>query len=291
MGAAVWSASTLGIHQILRLMSQRRTFLVEQQREIEASSERLRQANEALASKAKALEEKQEELRDFVYTVTHDLKNPLGAIQITADLLRESDGEGLSPEGRDHLDRMTRLAGHTDEMIQDLMEFFEITSTPETRGWVELQGLVARTLDTLNPQISSKAVRVEVGDLPRVWGQSTKLGHVVANLLGNAVKYVPARRGVISVSGTATNGHVTFAVRDNGIGIPMPYQQGIFELFGRVPTKEQQVDGGITPGTGVGLAIVKRIVEAHGGRVWVESQAGSGASFFVELPSGRAADG
>jgi signal transduction histidine kinase len=290
-GAAVWSASTLGVHQMLRLLSQRRTFLVEQRLEIQATSERLREANAELASKARALEEKQDELRDFVYTVTHDLKNPLGAIQITADLLRESDGGMLSAEGRDHLERMVRLAGHTDEMIHDLMEFFKITSTPEVPGWVELRRLVDRTLDTLSPQISSKSVRVDVGELPRVWGQATKLGHVVSNLIGNAVKYVPARSGVVHVSATAQNGHVTFAVRDNGIGIPAPYQQGIFELFGRVPTKDQHVDGDVAPGTGVGLAIVKRIVEAHGGRVWVESQAGGGAAFFVELPGGGRLDG
>jgi len=286
-GAAIWSASTLGLHNLLRLLTQRRALLVEQQREIEAASHRLRLANEQLAAKARALEEKQEELRAFVYTVTHDLKNPLGAIQITADLLHESDGARLSVEGRDHLDRMVRLAGHTDEMIRDLMEFFKITSTPEPAGWVDLRLLVDRTLDTLAPQIASKGVRVEVGDLPRVWGQSAKLGHVVGNLIGNAVKYVPKGRGVVRVAAAGRNGAVVLSVQDNGIGIARAYQHGIFDLFGRVPVKEQQVDGGATPGTGVGLAIVKRIVEAHAGRAWVESEPGAGATFFVELPGGR----
>jgi signal transduction histidine kinase len=286
-GAAIWSASTLGLHNLLRLLTQRRALLVEQQREIEAASQRLQLANQQLGAKALALEEKQEELRDFVYTVTHDLKNPLGAIQITADLLRESDAERLSGEGRDHLDRMVRLASHTDEMICDLMEFFKITSTPEPSGWVDLRSLVERTLDTLAPQIVSKGVRVEVGELARVWGQSAKLGHVVANLIGNAVKYVPKDRGVVQVEAAVRNGYIRLSVQDNGIGIARAYQQGIFDLFGRVPVKEQQVDGGVTPGTGVGLAIVKRIVEAHAGRAWVESEPGAGAAFFVELPAGQ----
>jgi two-component system, OmpR family, phosphate regulon sensor histidine kinase PhoR len=124
-----------------------------------------------------------------------------------------------------------------------------------------------------------------VGTLPRVWGQSQKLAHVVSNLLSNAVKYVPAGSGEVRLAGEVRNGHVVFSVHDNGIGIPPAYHNGIFELFGRVPGKEQAVEGSVVAGTGVGLAIVKRIVEAHEGRVWVESTPGLGSRFFVQLPA------
>jgi signal transduction histidine kinase len=259
--------------------------LIEQNTSLQQTSDALRDANQALEGKAQALEQKQEELRDFVYTVTHDLKNPLGAIQITADLLRESDGTALSPEGSDHLQRIMRLAGSTDEMIRDLMEFFKITSQREQDTWVPLESLVDRAIDGLGPQIAAKDIRVDVGALPRVWGQKEKLRHVVTNLLSNAVKYVPARGGQVKLSAVSENGHVRFCVEDNGIGIPPAYHEGIFELFARVPGKEQIVEGEVVSGTGVGLAIVKRIVEAHDGRVWVESALGAGSRFFVELPA------
>jgi len=242
--------------------------------------------NAELAAKARALEEKQDELKSFVYTVTHDLKSPLSAILLIADLLLQREGTGLAAEGREDLERIVRLAGGTEDMIRDLLELFRITSQPEAPAWVELGGLVARALETLHPQIAAKGVRVAVGPLPRVWGQARKLEHVVSNLLGNAVKYVAAEHGEIAVSGGAENGSVRLSVRDNGIGIPPAYHRGIFELFGRVPGQEQEVDGRAVGGTGVGLAIVKRIVEAHRGSVALESAPGAGSCFTIRLPAG-----
>jgi signal transduction histidine kinase len=110
---------------------------------------------------------------------------------------------------------------------------------------------------------------------------------VVTNLLSNALKYVPAASGRVEVTGALEDGCVCLSVRDNGIGIPAAYHRGIFELFGRVPGQEQVVDGQVVAGTGVGLAIVKRIVEAHAGTVAVESEPGAGSRFTVRLPAGK----
>jgi len=241
--------------------------------------------NAELAAKARALEEKQEELKSFVYTVTHDLKSPLSAILLIADLLLQREAAGLAAESREDLERIVRLAGGTEDMIRDLLELFRITSQPEAPAWVELGVLVEGALETLRPQIAAKGARVEVGALPRVWGQPRKLGHVVSNLLGNAVKYVAADHGEITVSGGVENGSARLSVRDNGIGIPPAYHRGIFELFGRVPGQEQKVDDQAVGGTGVGLAVVKRIVEAHEGSVAVESRPGAGSCFTVRLPA------
>src|SRR6266852_3025219 len=194
---------------------------------------------------------------------------------VIADLILQREGAGLGAEGREDLERIVHLAGGTEDMIRDLLELFRITSQPEAPAWVELGALVERALETLRPQIAAKGVRVEIGPLPRVWGQGRKLGHVVSNLLGNAVKYVAAEQGEIAVLGGAENGSVCLSVRDNGIGIPPAYHRGIFELVGRVPGREQEVDGRAVGGTGVGLAIVKRIVEAHRGSVAVESAPGA----------------
>lgn len=241
-------------------------------------------ANRELHAKARELEAKQEELRGFVYTVTHDLKNPLSATLLTADMLLEREGQALSAAGRADLERIVRLASSTEDMIRDLLELFRIASAPEGAQWVDLGEVTAHALDTLRPLIAAKQVQVSVGDLPAVWGQAGKLGHVVTNLLSNAVKYVPAHGGRVDVEGVRTNGTVRFRVRDNGIGIAPEYHEGIFALFGRVPAPEQVVDGQAVAGTGVGLAIVQRIVDAHGGRVWVDSAPGAGATFHVELP-------
>src|SRR5438552_19138558 len=150
-------------------------------------------------------------------------------------------------------------------MNRNLLELYRITSQPEAPAWVELGALVERALETLHPQIAAKGVRVAVGRRRRVWGQARKLGHVVSNLLGNAVKYVAAEHGEIAVSGAVENGSVRLSVRDNGIGIPPAYHRGIFELFGRVPGQEQEVDGRAGGGTGGGVAIVERVVEARRG--------------------------
>ncbi len=273
-GLVLGAVSSLAPHYVLKLLNDRRE-----------ASERLKDTNRALELKALALEEKQEELKSFIYTVTHDLKNPLNAIQITADLLRESDGKACSAEGRDHLERIIRIASTSEDMIRDLMELFRVTSSPEPVDWVDLGQVAHQVVDTLAPQIHAKGVCVQVGPLPRLLGQEEKLACVLTNLLSNAVKYVPAGAGEVEVSAKQLNGSVRLCVRDNGIGIPAPYHRNIFELFGRVPSKEQAVDGHVVAGTGVGLAIVKRIVEAHLGEVWVESTPGAGSRFYVQLPA------
>jgi signal transduction histidine kinase len=244
--------------------------------------------NAELAAKAQALEAKQAEFRDFVYTVTHDLKGPLSSILLTADMLLQRDLSGLDAESRQNVERILRLAGVAEDMIRDLLELFRITSLSEAPEWVELSGLARAAVDALRPQIAAKGARVDVNGLPRVWGQPRKLGRVLANLLDNAVKYVPAGRGRIEIAGEIAAGEVVLSVRDNGIGVPDAYRRAIFDLFRRVPAEEQLVDGKAVAGTGVGLTAVKRIVEAHGGSVSVAGAAGGGSCFTVRLPAGEA---
>ena len=264
---------------------QLRNLATELQRKVGERTEELTAVNRALGEKARALEEKQEELRSFVYTVTHDLKAPLSAILLTADLVLQRHGGALTAEGRDDLERIVRLAGGTEDMIRDLLEMFRITSRPEPRVAVDLGALVAEAVETLRPQIAAKGARIVVGPLPRVRGEQWKLAHAVSNLLGNAVKYVPAGHGRIEVTSGVDDGFATLSVRDNGIGIPTAYQRNIFDVFGRVPDAEQVVDGAAAAGSGVGLAIVKRVAEAHRGSVAVESAPGRGSCFTLRLPA------
>lgn len=284
LGAALWSLAAFGPHTVLEFLNRRRTTLVRRNEELVEKSKALEAANLALEEKARALHDKQEELRMLVYAVTHDLKDPLGAILLTAEQLVEEEKRALSAEGARLLERIAELAKETAAMVADLLELFRVTTTPEEVGTVDLGALVERARRTIAPQIAAKGVRVEVGRLPTVRGQAGKLGHAVTNLLSNAVKYAPAETGLVEVGGELREGDAVMWVRDNGKGIPPAYHGWIFELFGRVPKDE----GGTHSGGGVGLAIVKRVVEAHGGRVWVESTPGKGASFYIRLPGGRA---
>jgi two-component system phosphate regulon sensor histidine kinase PhoR len=240
--------------------------------------------NQQLATKARALEAKQAEFRDFVYTVTHDLKGPVSGILLTADIVLQRDAD-LDETTRQDLERILRLAGVAEDMIRDLLELFRITALPEATEWVDLSALAHAALDTLRPQIAAKGAQVELNGLPPVWGQPRKLERVLTNLLDNAVKYVPAGRGRIELTGGIEDGHVVFSVRDNGIGVPDSYHRAIFDLFRRVPADEQRVDGKAVAGTGVGLTAVKRIVEAHGGTVSIDSTPGGGSRFTVRLPA------
>lgn len=276
IGLLDWSRQRLA-HANLELEGWRQS-LADQVRE---RTRELEAANRELDARARALQERSHRLRTFVYTVTHDLKTPVNNVVLLCDLMLARDGERLGEEGRHDLERVARLAGRTEHMIRDLFALFQITSAQEERHWVALDQIAQRALDDLAPQIVTKRLAVRVEALPQVWGAPGKLRHVLANLLANAVKYAPPDTGEVVVSGRQDGDRVRLCVRDNGGGIAPEYHEGIFKLFGRVPGNEQAADG-----TGVGLAIVRGLVEEHQGRVWVESARGAGSAFHVELPAG-----
>ncbi|TMA35382.1 MAG: HAMP domain-containing histidine kinase [Deltaproteobacteria bacterium] len=266
VGAAAWSLTSLAPHYLVQLLSRRRHLLDER--------------HAALERVTASLARKQAEIEDFTYTVAHDLKAPLSAITMTADLLLDED---LAEPMRGDVTRILRLAGDTENMIVDLLGMVRIVSEPEPVDTVDLAAVTAQALDVLHPHIAARQVQVDVTTpLPAVPGQATKLRHVVANLVGNAIRFVPPGTGKIGVSATREGASVVLSVRDNGVGIPAEYHDAIFEMFRRVPDG----DGG-GAGSGMGLAIVKRIVETHGGQVWVDSTPGAGSVFRVRLPAGE----
>ena len=197
--------ATLAPHYLLKLLNDRRN--------------RLARNATVLEQLNVALRRKQQELAEFVYTVTHDLKSPVNAILLTADEALDREGDDLTLETRGDLEQIARMAETTEHIIGDLLGLFRITTTDEPVADVSLETIVTSVVDGLQAQIAAKRARVEVGELPVVRGQATKLEHAVANLLSNAVKYVPRGAGVVQVSAEERDGDTTLCVRDNGVGI------------------------------------------------------------------------
>ncbi len=244
----------------------------------------LTRVNAELAAKATSLEREREDHRAFVFTVTHDLKAPVSSLLLGTEGLLRDGTLPLDERPRVELERLSSLAERTENMLRDLLDVFRITSTPEPATVVDLRTVAERARDTVRSQIAERGIDVRVAALPTVVGQPEKLWHVFANLLTNAVAAVPVGTGVVDVSGDDLGDRVVVRVADNGVGIPRAYHRAIFDLFRQVPANGH----GAQQGTGIGLAIVKRIVEEHGGTVAVESQPGEGSVFVIELPYRRA---
>jgi signal transduction histidine kinase len=252
--------------------------------QIALALENARLLGEAHAA-ADALRAKNAELDSFVYTVSHDLKAPLVTIKGMAALVGEQ-AVGLDDASRRYVRRIELNIRHMEQMLGDLLALAQIGREGRVREEVELAEVVARVLAEQAEPIGARGIAVTVGALPRVAAVRVEIEQVMRNLITNAVKYLgPGPSPAIEVGGVDRGDEVECWVRDNGIGIDPAYQAKIFDLFHRL----REVDA---EGTGVGLAIVKKIVDAAGGRLWVESARGAGSTFRFTWPQpGRAGAG
>lgn len=232
----------------------------------------------ATRAQATALREKNAELDAFVYSVSHDLKAPLVTIQGMAGMLFEDCAPALGDTGRHYVERIRANIHQMERLIGDLLALSRVGREGRAPEAVDLTELVAEVLAELAEPIRERGVKVARGDLGTVWGVRTQIEQVLLNLSSNAVKYMGDTGSPTIEIGTADAGDfVECWVRDNGIGVAPTYHEKIFELFQRL--KEVEAEG-----TGVGLAIVKKIVEGVSGRVWIESEAGQGSTFHFTWP-------
>jgi PAS domain S-box-containing protein len=254
-------------------------------------TERNRLAN-TLRAQAQAIEQANmelrlinQELKEFTYVVSHDLKEPLRTLESFSNFLAQDYGTVLGPEGNDYLNHLIQASRRLGCLIDDLLTLSRVgrvIKTPHRFAWDEVLRTVLGDLQDLI-QRKQAVVRVE-GPLPAVEGDPDRIIQLLSNLVTNGLRYNTSRDpevviGTPAVSPADTSGQfVTLFVRDNGIGIEPQYHDQIFLVFRRLHRREE------FEGTGAGLAICKRIVEAHGGRIWVESDAGHGASFLFTLP-------
>ena len=221
-----------------------------------------------------SLQAKNAELDSFAYMVSHDLKAPLVTIQGMASMLVADCGASLDERGRHYLRRIEANIAQMERLITDVLALSRVGRDARPAALVSLTEIVDAVLAGLGDRIRTAGVKVARHELGAVWGNRTELEQVVSNLVSNAVKYLGD-----TADPRIEIGWLECYVRDNGIGIDPVYHQQVFEIFQRL--KELSVEG-----TGVGLAIVKKIVEAAGGRVWVESATGRGATFFFTWPAG-----
>lgn len=233
-----------------------------------------------LAERAAAGEEAVAEVDAFAYAVSHDLRAPLRAMQGFASALLEDCAEGLGPDGQEWARRIVAAARRMDAIIEDLLAYSRIGRAQLRLGPVSLDAVVKESLADLEGEIRERGAEIEVRPpLPGVRGHRVTLVKAVSNLLGNAVKFVPPQaRPRVSVWAEERGDRVRLFVEDNGIGIAPEHQERIFRVFERLHGVEAY------PGTGIGLAIVRKAAECMSGRAGVESREGSGSRFWIELP-------
>jgi len=231
----------------------------------------------ALLSEANAgLRASNEQLEAFSYSVSHDLRAPLRAVDANASMVLEEHGAALPAGARERLRKVSSSAQHLARLIDDLLAFSQLARRPVARRRVDVAALVADCLRELRGQEGEGALQAVVGELPPCDADPQLLRLVLLNLLGNAIKY-SARAGSPRVEVGWLGDEHAYYVRDNGVGFDMQFAGKLFGVFERLHAQQDFA------GTGVGLAIVQRIVQRHGGRVWAQSAPGEGATFYFTL--------
>ncbi len=232
-----------------------------------------------IAARTAELSTANEELKDFSYSVSHDLRAPLRAINGFSTLLRDDHAAGLDDEGRAFLARILAAVGRMERLIDDLLELSRVARQEMRRETVDLAREAEDAVAELRAASSGREVDVRIAPGLRALGDSRLLRLVLQNLLGNAWKFTSRIPDARIEIGTVDGPERAFFVRDNGAGFDMAYVDKIFGVFQRLHSPSE------FPGTGVGLAIVHRIVQRHGGRAWAEGAVNKGATFYFTLPA------
>lgn len=219
-----------------------------------------------------------EDLKQFAFAASHDLQEPLRMITSYSELLLKSYGRQLDGEVSLCVDVVTEATKRMRELLADLLSFTELAADPDSgQESTDLNAVFQKVTHNLKTTVEESGAMLTCGELPVVRGQPAHYVQLFQNLLSNAIKYRGECPPHVHVSVEEQGGEWLFAVADNGIGIEPKYHQTIFAVFKRL-------HGKTIPGTGIGLAICQRVVERYGGRIWVESRVGQGATFYFTLP-------
>lgn len=240
---------------------------------------KLQSTIQELTAKLRALERSNGDLHQYASVASHDLQEPLRTIAGYCAMLSNHLGEKLDDESRMYLDFVTESAKRLQLMVKDLLAYSSVGTVESACETVDCALLLHDTLEELRIPIAESKAKVTCGKLPAVQGQRLQIQRVFQNLIGNAIKFHDGRPPEVHVSAEREKDRWVFTVQDNGIGIEAEYFDKIFDVFRRLHGREAY------PGTGIGLSLCKKIIENHGGEIWVESTPGVGSRFRFTLPA------
>jgi PAS domain S-box-containing protein len=238
-----------------------------------------RLAEERLKTTAEALEQSNRDLEQFAYTASHDLQEPLRMMSAYLQAIAQQYRDQLPANAQTLIDLSLDAGQRMQQLINDLLEFSRVQTRAGNFVPVDCNEVFDEAVENLKLAIEENAATVTREDLPTVTGDRSLLVQLLQNLIGNAIKFHGKDPPRVHVAAAPSAGRWTFSVRDNGIGIDPEYSDIIFQVFQRLHSSDAY------PGTGIGLAVCKRIVERHGGRIWFESEPGKGTTFFFTLPA------
>jgi PAS domain S-box-containing protein len=254
---------------------------VTEQQKLEQENEILqKRLEDKVQQRTKELQVVNKELEAFSYSVSHDLRTPLRAIIGFSQILREDYSDRLDEEGRRLLNNISRNTKMMGELIDDLLKFSKLSRLEKIDTAVDMLHLVQIVIDHLEEVWNKKRYTFIVSDVPPCSGDDSMLKQVWTNLIDNAMKYASkSAEPTIEIGGTADEETITYYVKDNGVGFDMKYAGNLFGVFQRLHTTEQ------FEGTGLGLALVQRIIHKHNGTVWAEASPDKGATFYFTIPN------
>lgn len=229
--------------------------------------------------KAKLIEEVESinrELEDFAYIVSHDLKAPLRGIKTLADWISTDYADKFDQEGREQMDLLLKRVDRMHNLIDGILQYSRVGRIKERKANINLNKLVAGVIDMIAPP-ENITITIE-NDLPIIEFEQTRISQVFQNLLSNAIKYMDKPQGQIRIGCIEEDEFWKFSIADNGPGIEQKYFDRIFQIFQTLSSRDE------FESTGIGLTLVKKIVELYGGKVWVESKRGEGSKFLFTLP-------
>lgn len=265
--------SQIGIGElelVEEVVSQMAAFIVQSRLQ-----ETVRRSNVALERRNHDIAEINSELRQFAHVVSHDLKAPLRAIGSLSSWIMEENHDRMTEDGKSQMGLLTGRVKRMNDLIEGILAYSKLGQKRELQGVIDLEQLVNDLLPNFTGHSNTK---IEImNSLPVVRGEPTRIMQLFQNLIGNAVKYMDKEEGWVRVGVTEDTGHWKFYIQDNGPGIDPKYHEKIFQIFQTLQSRDDRES------TGVGLSIVKKIVELHEGRVWVESELGVGTTFHFTL--------
>jgi PAS domain S-box-containing protein len=265
--------STFPVEVSVQYVKLDRDYLIASVRDI---TER-KQAEQKIKEYTQELERSNDELQQFAYVASHDLQEPLRAVVGCIQMIDESNTGAFDERSRELMGHVIDGAKRMQMLINDLLAYSRVGSKGISRKQIDVAEMVKKAMHQLSVAIAESGAVITIDSLPTMWADPVQITQLFQNLIANAIKFRTELHPQIHVSAQQIDGEMIFSVRDNGIGIAPEYHEKIFGIFRRLLSRRDY------PGTGIGLAICKKIVERHEGRIWVESGDGEGANFRFKL--------